>query len=104
MSDDEQVIEVVTREQGTYSRSERTRLISEKVDVSVLRGRFRAFMGSLRSIIDVDGGEDLPFELEEIQFSAEITGDGEFKLLGTGVGVEVGSSVTFVLKRRVEVV
>jgi hypothetical protein len=39
------------------------------------------------------------FRLAEIQFSAEIGADGDFKLLGTGVGVSAKSGITFVLRR-----
>jgi len=102
MSYNGQTIEIVTREdESEYSsRGSRVEMVSEQVDVSVLRDRFQAFLASLRNMIDVDLPGDLPFELEEIQFSAEITASGEFKLLGAGVGLEIGSAVTFVLQRR----
>jgi hypothetical protein len=38
--------------------------------------------------------------LSEIQFSAEMSAEGEFKLLGTGVGVAANAALTFVLKRK----
>ena len=43
------------------------------------------------------------FELDQVQFTAEITADGDFKLLGTGVGIEAKSGVTFTLRRRKEI-
>ena len=40
------------------------------------------------------------FQLSEIQFSAELSANGDFKLLGTGVGVSANTALTFVLSRR----
>lgn len=104
MDTHEQTIEIIARETDDYSRSrgDRVELVSEKVNISVLRDRFRSFMAGLQSMIDVDTSGGLPFELDEIQFSAEISANGEFKLVGTGVGVEASSAVTFVLKRKTE--
>jgi hypothetical protein len=104
MDRDEQQIEIITREAEDYSRSrgDRLELVSEKLNISVLRDRFKSFIASLQSMIDIDKPKDLPFELDEVQFSAEISANGEFKLIGTGVGVEASSAVTFVLKRKAE--
>ena len=94
-------ITVITRPDFAESRSgDRTHLVSTILDIMVLRDQFRAFMQNLQAIIDVGGETDQPFHLTEIQFNAEITGSGEVKLLGTGVGVEASSSITFVLQRR----
>lgn len=96
---DEGQIELITRQDQNESRTDRVRLVSKTLDVSELRDRFEKFMNSLQSIIAVGEDEGGPFRLSEIQFSAEITGNGEFKLLGTGVGIEASSAVTFVLQR-----
>ena len=95
----ESQIQIIVRRDQDESRSDRVRLVSRVVDISELREQYRKFMSSLKSIIDVEGGDAGPFQLNEIQFNAEITGNGEFKLLGTGVGVEAKSAVTFVLQR-----
>ena len=92
-------IEIITRRDQDESRTDRVRLVSRVVDVSELREQYKKFMSNLQSIIDVSEGDVGPFQLNEIQFNAEITGNGEFKLLGTGVGVEAKSAVTFVLQR-----
>jgi hypothetical protein len=39
--------------------------------------------------------------LEEVEFSAEVSADGEFKLLGTGIGVEAKGGVKFTLMPRI---
>ncbi len=96
-----ETIEVITREEEDGSRSlDRIELVSSTIEVSKLRERFKEFMSSLQSIIEVHAPTDSPFQLNEIQFSAEITANGDFKLLGTGVGVEAKSAVTFVLQRK----
>lgn len=95
-----ETIDVITREEEHRSRSDRLELVSNSIEVSKLRERFKEFMSSLQSIIDVHTPNDSSFQLNEIQFSAEITANGDFKLLGTGVGVEAKSAVTFVLQRK----
>src|SRR6266536_886857 len=95
-----ETIDVITREEEHRSRSDRIELVSSTIEVSKLRERFKEFMSSLQSIIEVHAPTDSPFQLNEIQFSAEITANGDFKLLGTGVGVEAKSAVTFVLQRK----
>ena len=96
---DVQTIELITREDEDISRG-RAELISKSLDIGVLREKFKDFMAGLQSIIEVDATEGGPFQLNEIQFSAEITANGDFKLLGSGVGLEAKGAVTFVLQRR----
>lgn len=97
-------IEVITREDEDEvmgSRGSRAaELVTNTLDVNTLRDKFQQFMSSLQSIIDVHETGVGPFQLNEIQFNAEITARGEFKLLGTGIGVEGSGAVTFVLQRK----
>jgi hypothetical protein len=93
-------IEIITMEDANLSRSGRTELVSKAIDISQLHERFKEFMTHLEEIIDVDVTRTSTFELDEIEFTAEITADGDFKLLGTGVGVEVNSGIKFRLKRK----
>lgn len=91
---------------GTVSDQARVRgrrdIVERSVDVSKLKDRFNNFVESLRGILDVEVPALGNFELSEIQFSAEISANGEFKLLGTGVGLEASSGVTFTLRRTRE--
>ena len=97
-----ETIEVVTRPSESITRGDRLGAVSKALNVDLLRERFDDFMGKLQSIAHVDDEHPGAFRLEEIQFSAEITADGEFKLIGSGVGVEAKSGITFVLKRRLD--
>lgn len=96
-------IEVLTREDDDLSRgsSDRVELVSKTFPVGELRARFKQFMAELQAIIEEDAISNGPFHLSEIQFNAEITGKGEFKLLGIGLGGEVSNAITFTLTRKV---
>lgn len=108
---EEGVIQIVVREEEPYHNdvvrggggrgNDSTKNTTRKgVSVATLREEFRLFMGNLQNIINVELPANLPFELQEIQFSAEITGGGQFNLLGIGVSSEVTSAITFVLQRK----
>jgi hypothetical protein len=76
--------------------------VTEKISVDVLRDKFTEFMRGLESAFAVDEVQTAHgvFQLSEIQFSAEMSASGDFKLLGTGVGVAAGAALTFVLTRK----
>lgn len=97
-------IEIITRQDEDEVMGSRgsgvAELVTNSVDINALRDKFKQFMSSLQSIIDVhEAGVGL-FQLNEIQFNAEITAKGEFKLLGTGIGIEGSGGVTFILQRK----
>lgn len=101
--DDNATITFVGVEETATSRggSELSR-VTEKISVDALRDKFTQFMQSLESAFAVDEVQTAHgvFQLSEIQFSAEMSAEGEFKLLGTGVGVAANAALTFVLKRK----
>ncbi len=103
--DDAATITFVGAEETATSRggSELSR-VTEKISVDALREKFTQFMQSLEAAFAVDELQTAhgAFQLSEIQFSAEMSAEGEFKLLGTGVGVAAGASLTFVLTRKDE--
>jgi hypothetical protein len=82
------------------TRDRRREVVERTVDVVHVRQSFETFLGNLRSIIDIDVPRAGAFELDEVQFTAEISANGDFKLLGTGVGVEARSGVSFTLRRK----
>ncbi len=96
-------INLIAREDDHTSRRGPAELVSKAVDVGLLQERFRVFMAGLQSIMQALEVKGSPFELAEITFTAEISADGDFKLLGAGVGIEANGGVTFVLKRREKV-
>jgi len=75
-------------------------IIEQEINVTQLSKNYLIFVESLSEVVDVDAPSVRGFELDEIQFSAEITANGEFKLMGTGVGVEAKGGVTFTLKKK----
>jgi hypothetical protein len=77
-------------------------IVEKPVETLQVRTNFQRFLQSLKSIVDVEVPAVGPFELDEVQFSAEISANGEFKLLGTGAGVQATSGVTFTLRRKVQ--
>lgn len=75
-------------------------LVEEAVSVSKLRQKFNEFMRAIEEMLAVEKLSTGAFQLTQVQFSAEISADGEFKLLGSGIGVSAGSAITFVLERK----
>ena len=92
-------LELITRADENFSRGDRLTLVSQALDVGVLREKFADFMAKLQSIVHSDEQRAGAFRLAEIQFTAEIAANGEFKLVGTGVGISATSAITFVLRR-----
>ena len=80
--------------------AQRANIVERPVEVLKVRDNFHRFLSSLKSIVDVDVPAVGQFELDEVQFSAEISANGEFKLMGTGAGVQATSGVTFTLRRK----
>jgi hypothetical protein len=68
--------------------------------IDALSQSFARFLQSLQQIISVEQPRVGDFVLDEVTFSAEIGADGEFKLLGAGVGVSASSGISFTLRRE----
>jgi hypothetical protein len=98
-------LQVVTREDENLSRgssglSDKVELVTKTLDIDKLKQSWTTFVSGLQSMVDTAVDETSSFQLNEVQFSAEITAAGEFKLLGTGVGIQGSSTITFVLQRK----
>jgi hypothetical protein len=76
--------------------------VTDQIAVDELRRKFQEFMESLEAAFAVEAiqTEAGVFRLDEIQFSVELSAHGDFKLLGTGVGVAAGSTLSFTLGRK----
>jgi hypothetical protein len=85
---------------GGESRGRSSRdLIEKSVDPDTVRLGYERFLVALQAIVNVPPPA-ANFVLEEVEFSAEVSADGEFKLLGTGIGVEAKGGVKFTLRRQ----
>lgn len=93
-----ETINILTYEDENLSRGPQD-LITVALDVSLLRERLRDFLQSLHSIADWDRDPDTSFQLQEIEFTVEITAEGEFKLLGVGTSASAKGAITFTLKK-----
>jgi len=75
-------------------------LVEKSVDAEAIKSSYQKFLRALQEIVALPVHAAGQFSLEEVEFSAEITADGEFKLLGTGVGLEAKGGVKFKLRRN----
>lgn len=75
------------------------RVVESSVSLESLQGNLERFVGALGDLLAAGSASAGEFELEEVGFSAEIGANGEFKLLGTGVGVSGSSAVSFTWRR-----
>jgi hypothetical protein len=88
---------------GTLSggvRSARRDIVERTLDVSQVRENFSRFLEGLKTLISDAVPSVGAYELDEVQFNAEISADGEFKLLGAGVGLEATTGVSFTMRRK----
>lgn len=93
---------VVTTEppSGRRDRGDAVRRVVESaVTMDTLHENLERFVGVLGELLTLARPSASGFMLEEVGFSAEIGANGEFKLLGTGVGVAGSSAVTFTWRR-----
>lgn len=99
---DDGFISIIGSEDQGYSRSDELTRVTRRISVDELSHNFGAFMRSLEQAFAVKDVQTSAgdFELKEIQFSAELSAEGKFSLLGTGVGVTAGSTLTFILSRK----
>jgi hypothetical protein len=58
------------------------------------------FFEQLREILDTGKDKIGAFTVEEVNVSAQISGDGQVCLMGSGIKVGVQGGIKFVLKRK----
>jgi hypothetical protein len=100
---DETAITIVTtdaasgrRDRGDHVR----RVVESSVSADRLQANLTRFLDALAGVLEAKATSSGDFELDEVGFSAEIGADGDFKLLGAGVGVSASSAVTLTWRRR----
>ena len=86
------------RDRGDHVR----RIVESSVSADKLEANLTRFLATLAGVLETRATRSGDFELDEVGFSAEIGADGDFKLLGTGVGVSASSAVTLTWRRRTE--
>ncbi|MCB0002166.1 MAG: hypothetical protein H6646_06440 [Anaerolineales bacterium] len=98
------IITVVTteEEEGTRGGPSTISKVTNQLSVDTLRDKFTEFMESLDEAFGVNElkTETGMFQLDQIQFSVELSATGDFKLLGSGVGVAAGTTLSFVMTRK----
>lgn len=99
-SDQKQNITIIGSSSGKSRARGKRDIIEKTMNVALVRENFAKFLDGLKSLVEVDITSAGDFELDEVQFTAEISADGEFKLIGTGVGIEASTGVTFTLRRK----
>ncbi len=72
------------------------------MDVSVLKENMENFYNQLLETLDTGRNKIGAFEVEQVEVSAQISGDGKVCLLGSGMEVGVEGGIKFVLKRSKE--
>lgn len=95
-----QKIIIVGTKSGAATRGPEQNIIEKAVDVKQIKDSFNRFLQNLEGIIDIEVPHVGSFELEEVSFTAEITANGDFKLIGVGFGIEAKGGVNFKLKHR----
>jgi hypothetical protein len=84
---------------GKRGQDEAETVIEEGIPLDKLQSGFANFMDGLSEIVQAGYDKVGSYQLDEISFSAEIGAQGEFKLLGSGVGVSGKAGVSFKLRR-----
>jgi hypothetical protein len=81
-------------------RTSRRDIVERTVDLNQVRENFGHFLKGLETLLSDKVPVVGSYELDSVEFNAEISANGDFKLLGTGVGLEATSGVTFTMKRK----
>ena len=86
---------VVRWKQGEFVITKR------KVEVSKLKGEMRKFLQAMRETLDEAETPNSKMQLDEVELSVEINGEGQISLFGIGGGKAGGKgAMTFKFKRK----
>ncbi|MCV3215277.1 hypothetical protein OGM63_17465 [Plectonema radiosum NIES-515] len=85
-----------TTEEIVVSRNTR-----RKVEVTKLKEEMKGFLQAMREMLDEADQPDSKLQLDEVQLSVEVNGEGQISLLGIGGGKAGGKgAMTFKFKRK----
>lgn len=86
---------VVTKRQGEVVITKR------KVEVSKLKGEMRKFLQAMSETLEEAENVNSKMQLDEVELSVEINGEGQIGLIGFGSGKAGGKgAMTFKFKRK----
>jgi hypothetical protein len=72
-----------------------------KVEVTKLKEEMKGFLQAMREMLDEADQPDSKLQLDEVQLSVEVNGEGQISLLGIGGGKVGGKgAMTFKFKRK----
>ena len=60
----------------------------------------KKFFSQLDEILIIGGDKVGEFSVDQVEVSAQITGEGKICLLGSGTKISVNGGLTFILRRR----
>ena len=69
------------------------------VSVSVLKKNMESFFNQIREILETGTDRIGAFQISEIEVCAQITGEGQVTLVGSGVKIEAQGGIKFTLCR-----
>jgi len=70
------------------------------ISVDVLRASMTRFLDQMREILGSGSTVVGDFEVAQVEVKAQVSGDGQVSLMGSGMKVGVAGGLTFVLRRR----
>jgi hypothetical protein len=73
--------------------------VVQGVSVPVLKKNMESFFNQIKEILDSGTDQIGAFQISEIQVYAQITGDGQVALMGSGVKIEALGGIKFTLCR-----
>ncbi|MGD8372617.1 MAG: hypothetical protein PVF76_16460 [Syntrophobacterales bacterium] len=85
------------RERGLGDRL--TQGVISAISVSELKKNVESFFAQLKEILDTGVERIGRFEVDQVEISAQITGEGKVCLMGSGVQLGAEGGIKFVLKR-----
>lgn len=90
--------EVARHERGLGGGN--TEPLVSSVGVSELRKNVDTFFRQISEILETDSFRAGAFQVDNVELSAQITGEGKICLLGSGTRLAVGGGLKFVFKRK----
>lgn len=74
--------------------------VVHSVSVSVLKQNMESFFNQIREILESGTDQIGAFQISEIEVCAQISGEGQVALMGSGVKVEAQGGIKFTLCRN----